>query len=197
MGNRLNKLNILLLLMSNTALSITNDNNVLNHEETINRPSEIKLIKRSSSKSVSVPIILYDSIVVLDRKGRFSNISGSKKIGSFVYELNPGNLKNKISGNQYQSASQSVSDTGYRLVQIPGKNFLLSDGSFIIKFKDPADKAQVTSYYNLNPRYEMPDATSYISKDFSGLEALIKRIKADPRVLLVELDLIDPYIQEQ
>ena len=42
-----------------------------------------------------------------------------------------------------------------------------------------------------------PIAFSYISKDFPGLEGLIKGIEADPRVLSVELDLIDPYIQIQ
>jgi len=192
-----NKLKIILFLMSNMALVIADENQVLNHEYAVDKPSKIEDLKSPSSRTTIFPVILYDSNVFLATKGTLSNISGSKKIGSFVYELNAGNLKKQIEQNESASRKVSVADTGYRLVQIPGMGFLISDGSFIVKFKSPADKDQVNAEYSLSPRYEMPDATSYVSKDFSGLEGLIKRIEADPRVLSVELDLIDPYIQEQ
>ena len=156
-------------------------------------------IKTLTDRPKIKPVILKDSFVVLNKSGMFSNISGVKKAGNYVYELKPDKLQSKITQDQIrlESLNSSSSVTKYKLVQIPGKNFLISDGSFIVRFKNPRDKEELALDYNLTPKYQMPDATSYVSKDFSGLEALIKRIESDRRVLSVELDLIDPYIQLQ
>lgn len=143
------------------------------------------------------PIILVDSIVIKSKSIRFNNISEITRVGSFVFEKNPNKLKKMLNDIQVQSTDSSSYDSNYRLVEILGKNNLITDGSFIIFFKDPSDKRQLNIDYNLLPKYEMPYSTSYRSNNFKTLQSLIDNIKNDSRVKSIELDLIDPFIQTQ
>tara|TARA_B100000787_G_C16148567_1_gene275470 strand:- start:13 stop:612 length:600 start_codon:yes stop_codon:yes gene_type:complete len=199
MDTKKNKFKISLFLIGNISFATADDNALLRYVENTISDSRVESILPMTGRPKVNPVILKDSFVVLNRAEIFSNIAGTKRVGKFVYELQPGKLHDKLTQDQagLNSVKALPIDTGYRLVQIPGKNFLISDGSFIIRFKNPRNKEELALDYNLNPKYQMPDATSYVSKDFSGLEGLIKRIEADPRVLSVELDLIDPYIQLQ
>lgn len=147
--------------------------------QTLKRENEIK--------------ILQDSVVIINTNPLFKDISGVPKVGNFIFEKSPNKLKD-ILDNQSQSIDIVNYETGFRLVEIPGKSNLITDGSFVVYFKDPSDKQQFNSDYKLLPKYEMPNANTYKTNDFKTLSILIDILKNDERVQLVELDLIDPYI---
>ncbi len=143
------------------------------------------------------PKILIDSVVIKNKSNLIKSVPGITRIGDFVYEKTPDKLKEFLLDNQGQSAKFSSFESNFRLVEIPGKNNLITDGSFIVFFKNSLDKAQFNLDYNLDPRLEMPTATSYKSDNFETLQAFINTLEDDERVESVELDLIDPYIQVQ
>jgi len=142
------------------------------------------------------PLILMDSVVIADRQDIYAGISGSAKLGIFRYELAPGSLASELAQAQAQSAGSS-NDMELRLVAVPGNSYFVSDGSFTVTFRHSADVQQFTSDYDLNPRFESPKAISYFSRGFVGLDELISNIRADERVLTLELDLINPHIRQQ
>ena len=137
--------------------------------------------------------ILQDSVVITNSNPLFKDISGVPKVGNFIFEKSPNKLKD-ILNNKNQSVDIVNYETGFRLVEIPGKSNLITDGSFVVYFKDPSDKQQFNSDYQLQPKYEMPNANTYKTNNFKTLPALMNILKNDERVQLVELDLIDPYI---
>jgi hypothetical protein len=143
------------------------------------------------------PKILIDSVVIKNKSNLFKSVPGATRIGDFVYGKNPDKLKEFLLDNQAQSTKSSVFESSFRLVEIPGKNNLITDGSFIVFFKNSLDKEQFNLDYNLVPRYEMPAAISYKSDNFETLQAFINTLEDDERVESIELDLIDPYIQVQ
>tara|TARA_B100001093_G_scaffold306207_1_gene292249 strand:- start:5639 stop:6208 length:570 start_codon:yes stop_codon:yes gene_type:complete len=182
-----NKL-ILFLIFMTTHQFITGDQ--IKNEFASQLPSS----DQEYSRNVSPEIIL-DSVVIDNRNKNITSLSGVKSIGHFLYEVKPNQLANFID-KQARSDSNIISkkESNFRLVSLPGKDFLISDGSFVVFFKDPSDKQQFNTDYQLQPKYEMPDANSYKTDDFKSLSALLDILKNDERVQLVELDLIDPYI---
>ena len=182
-----NKL-ILFLIFMTTHQFITGDQ--IKNEFASQLPSS----DQEYSRNVSPEIIL-DSVVIDNRNKNITSLSGVKSIGHFLYEVKPNQLANFIN-KQARSDSNIISkkESNFRLVSLPGKDFLISDGSFVVFFKDPSDKQQFNTDYQLQPKYEMPDANSYKTDDFKSLPALLDILKSDERVQLVELDLIDPYI---
>ena len=81
---------------------------------------------------------------------------------------------------------------------MPSKELLITDGSFIVTFKNSNDSNQFTSDYNLNAnlqtQFQIPNTAIYNWSQISTLEALMNNLRNDPRVIKVELDLINPYI---
>lgn len=137
--------------------------------------------------------ILQDSVVIMTKTSLLNDIPDVTRVGSFIFEETPNKLIN-ILNNKTQSIDIDNYETGFRLVEIPGKNNLITDGSFVVYFKDPSDKQQFNSDYQLQPKYEMPNVNTYKTNNFKTLPALMNILKNDERVQLVELDLIDPYI---
>ena len=137
--------------------------------------------------------ILEDSIVIRNTNPLFENISGVPGVGNFIFEKIPNKLK-YILNNKTQSTEVSIYESGFRLVEIPGKSNLITDGSFVVFFKNSEDKQQFNLDYNLLPKYEMSNASTYKSDNFKTLQTLLDMLENDERVQLVELDLIDPYI---
>ena len=133
------------------------------------------------------------TIVIKSKAGLFDNIPGATRVGNFVFEKTRNEPKD-ILNNQTKSTKVSDNETGFRLVEIPGKNYLVSDGSFVVFFKNSSDIKQFNLDYNLLPKYEMPNANTYKSDNFKTLQDLIDMLENDERVKSVELDLIDPYI---
>ena len=156
--------------------------------------SQLPLSDQEYSRNV-LPEIILDSVVIDNRNKNITSLSGVKSIGHFLYEVKPNQLANFIEKQaRLDSNIISKKELNFRLVSLPGKDFLISDGSFIVYFKDPSDKQQFNSDYQLQPKYEMPNANTYKTNNFKTLPALMDILKNDERVQLVELDLIDPYI---
>jgi hypothetical protein len=153
----------------------------------------------SSSKSNSILkrkneiTILQDSVVIMSKATLLNDIPDVTRVGSFIFEETPNKLIN-ILNNKTQSINNASYETGFRLVEVTGKNNLITDGSFVVYFKDPSDKQKFNSDYQLQPKYEMRNANTYKTNDFKALPALMDILKNDQRVQLVELDLINPYI---
>ena len=140
--------------------------------------------------------ILQDSVVIMSKATLLNDIPDVTRVGSFIFEETPNKLINMLN-NKTQSIDNASYETGFRLVEVLGKNNLITDGSFVVYFKDPSDKQQFNSDYQLQAKYEMPNANTYKTNDFKTLPALMDTLKNDQRVQLVELDLIDPYIALQ
>ena len=137
--------------------------------------------------------ILQDSVVIMSKATLLNDIPDVTRVGSFIFEETPNKLINMLN-NKTQSINNASYETGFRLVEVTGKNNLITDGSFVVYFKDPSDKQKFNSDYQLQPKYEMPNANTYKTNDFKALPALMDILKNDQRVQLVELDLINPYI---
>ena len=194
------KLRFILLLFLGLFSVFSTADEVLKNEDQSNNEANINNTPKEPYKREINPVILIDSVVIRynNNNNLFDNVTGVKKIGEFLFEKEDKNLKNIFLKNGYQSQSLDLSfDAGYRLVEIPGKNNFISDGSFVVTFKDPRDKEQLSFDYKLTPRYIMPNAISYKSNNFRELQDLINTLKSDPRVKSVELDLIDPYVGPQ
>ena len=137
--------------------------------------------------------ILYNSSVILNSDGSFSNYD---KVTGLTYDIN----MRALPSDPKELVSKPFDDKkviSFKLVEVPGKKNMLSDGGFIVEFKNISDAEQFNLDYNLEPRYEMPTAISYKSNNFETLQAFINTLEDDERVESVELDLIDPYIQVQ
>lgn len=163
-------------------------NDEIKNESAVKSNTSYQTIKRENEIK-----ILQNSVVIINTNPLFKDISGVPKVGNFIFEKSPNKLKD-ILNNKNQSVDIVNYETGFRLVEIPGKSNLITDGSFVVYFKDPSDKQQFNSDYQLQPKYEMPNANTYKTNNFKTLPALMDILKNDERVQLVELDLIDPYI---
>ena len=166
---------------------VLSDDELKNERATNSNKSNSILERKNEIK------ILQDSVVITNSNPLFKDISGVPKVGNFIFEKSPNKLKD-ILNNKNQSVDIVNYETGFSLVEIPGKSNLITDGSFVVYFKDPSDKQQFNSDYKLLPKYEMPNANTYKTIDFKALSTLIDILKNDERVQFVELDLIDPYI---
>lgn len=166
------------LLLSNllTANLVNLDNN-----------ENIKILKKNKStvkldESIN---ILYESIAYPISENIIT-INEPEKIGSFYYHLNYSEEEERnLINNGYKI---------YKLVKTRTNKFMISDGSFIIKFKDGVDKFKFNSDYVLTPKYEIGIRTAYQSKGFHNLIDLIKSFNKDSRIIFFELDLIDPTL---
>ena len=145
-----------------------------------------------------LPTIILDSIVIDNRNGKISGLVGVKSLGNFLYEEKADVLANFIE-KQVQSGSQIIPKdaSNFRLVKIPGKDFMISDASFVVFFDEQTNKDIFNSDYNLTPQFIMPNAISYKHDSFESLGDLINEINKDDRVSYVELGLINPYIGPQ
>ena len=136
--------------------------------------------------------ILYNSSVILNTDGSFSNYD---KLTGLTYDINM-----REPSDPKELAFKPFDDkkvTSFKLVEVPGKKNMVSDGGFIVEFKNISDKEQFNLDYNLVPKYQMSNANIYKSDNFQTLQALIDMLENDKRVESVELDLIDPNIALQ
>jgi hypothetical protein len=134
--------------------------------------------------------ILYNSSVILDSDGSFSNYD---KVTGLTYDIN----MRALPLDPKELVSKPFDDKkviSFKLVEVPGKKNMLSDGGFIVEFKNISDAEQFNLDYNLVPKYQTSNANIYKTNNFKTLPALMDLLKNDERVQLVELDLIDPYI---
>jgi hypothetical protein len=160
----------------------------LKHEYATNSNKSNSILERKNEIK-----ILQDSVVITNSNPILNDIPGVPRVGNFIFEKIPNKLK-YILNNKTQSTEVSIYESGFRLVEIPGKSNLITDGSFVVFFKNSEDKQQFNLDYNLLPKYEMSNASTYKSDNFKTLQTLLDMLENDERVQLIELDLIDPYI---
>lgn len=171
----------------------------------VNAQSINKVVSSVLNNSIEVettesvkPKILLDSTVIIDEFNMFGDIEGVSRIGKFVFEKDIGNLALEVPKNTPMSSSISSLEKNYKLVEMPSKELLITDGSFIVTFNNSFDKDQFTSDYNLNAnlqtQLQIPGTGIYRWSQIGTLEALMNNLRNDPRVLKVELNLINPYI---
>lgn len=171
----------------------------------VNAQSINKVVSSVLNNSIDVettesvkPKILLDSTVIIDEFNMFGDIEGVSRIGKFVFEKDIGNLALEVPKNTPMSSSVNSLEKNYKLVEMPSKELLITDGSFIVTFNNSFDKDQFTSDYNLNAnlqtQLQIPGTGIYRWSQIGTLEALMNNLRNDPRVLKVELNLINPYI---
>ena len=171
----------------------------------VNAQSINKVVSSVLNNSIDVettesvkPKILLDSTVIIDEFNMFGDIEGVSRIGKFVFEKDIGNLALEVPKNTPMSSSVNSLEKNYKLVEMPSKELLITDGSFIVTFNNSFDKDQFTSDYNLNAnlqtQLQIPGTGIYRWSQIGTLEALMNNLRNDPRVFKVELNLINPYI---
>ena len=160
----------------------------LKHEYATNSNKSNSILERKNEIK-----ILQDSVVITNSNPILNDIPGVPRVGNFIFEKIPNKLK-YILNNKTQSTEVSIYESGFRLVEIPGKSNLITDGSFVVFFKNSEDKQQFNLDYNLLPKYEMSNASTYKSDNFKTLQTLLDMLENDERVQLIEQDLIVPYI---
>ena len=131
--------------------------------------------------------ILFNSIVYLSANKK-NYIDDFKEIGAFIYKLN-----SDESNNNLQYSTQS-SQKELKLVKMISGKYMISDGSFIIEFKNKIDKERFNMDYSLETKFVMGERTAYHSEGFKNLENLFDQFQKDERIISYELDLIDPNI---
>lgn len=140
--------------------------------------------------------VILESLVIAENSDTQINLSGFNKIGGFYFLAKPS--KKSIKSRELEilnSANIDVLIKTYKLVEVPRNRYMISDGSFIIEFKDISDRKRFAEDFNLTAKSNFQNKTAFLTKGFSNFENLVDDIKADSRVLSFELDLIDPNLR--
>ena len=119
-----------------------------------------------------------------------------KKIGDYLYTLDGSNF---ITSAKTQDLSgDSRANQGMRLVYFSAENrYMITKGGIIVSFVEGVNKRVFERDYSLEAKYDLPNMAVYHPVSFERINALLADIKSDIRVVSVELDLIDPYVEAQ
>jgi hypothetical protein len=186
---KIKKLRILILLfLTGTLLAGMNPLGFEGASSKNNNLQDFSAIKDSK--------VILESLVILENSDTQMNLSGFNKVGGFYFQVNPTaesikKRKLEISNN----ANFDVEIKTYKLVEAPGNRYMITDGSFIIGFKDESDRKRFAEDFNLTAKSNFKNKTAFLTKGFSNFENLVDDIKADSRVLSFELDLINPNLR--
>ena len=109
------------------------------------------------------------------------------------------NIDGLIDTSSLYSSTVALDDTNKEKLRVvlvgTNEKVMFTDGSFVISFKDKSYQSKFSEDYNLEEVQQFPDFTSFKSKDFNGINNLLKRINQDPRISFIELNLIDPDLK--
>ena len=142
------------------------------------------------------PKVILESLVILENSDTQINLSGFNKVGGFFFKAKPS--EKSIKSRELEVLNSTNIDEAvktYKLVEVSGNRYMISDGSFIIEFKDVSDRKRFAEDFNLTAKSNFQNKTAFLTKGFNNFEILIENIKADSRVLSFELDLIDPNLR--
>ena len=143
-----------------------------------------------------VGTIITGSAVFKDKFKDLLGIEGSVRLGNYQYELVPGELSSSV--NSRTTLSRFRRDVPLRLVYFKqNKRYMITDGGLIINFEESIDKSVFASEYGLNLKYDFGSVAAFQPVPFDEIVNLMVVLKTDSRVSNVELDLIDPHLQEQ
>ena len=159
----------------------------------VTNTDKAKAINQKEIVTVVNAKILNNSSVILNSDGSFSNFDKVTGVTSNLDILSPPSDPRELVYKPFDDKKV----TSFKLVEVPGKKNMVSDGGFIVEFKNISDKEQFNIDFSLVSKFESSNRSIYFSKGFNGLDELINDMRSDSRVLSVELNLIDPYIKSQ
>ena len=159
----------------------------------VTNTDKAKAINQKEIVTVVNAKILNNSSVILNSDGSFSNFDKVTGVTSNLDILSPPSDPRELVYKPFDDKKV----TSFKLVEVPGKKNMVSDGGFIVEFKNISDKEQFNIDFSLVSKFESSNRSIYFSKGFNGLDVLIKDMRSDSRVLSVELNLIDPNIKSQ
>ena len=141
------------------------------------------------------PEILYNSNVILITDNTEIDLSNIDKIGNFLYELSPGELAQRL----MNTSDQVIDKREFKLVLDTSKQLKVTDGSIIVAFKDSSDSSQIMTDFNLSlKRNLLPiNRAVYYVSSFKNIENTITKLREDPRITEVSLDLINPMVSAE
>ena len=156
----------------------------------VNSDSDENLISYALTKDQQIedPIILLDSNVTAFDQNIISINKELTKLGeNFMYEINTNKLKeiSSLDDNKSLMKLAKYQDSDF---------YLISDGTFIIAFKNQINVNEFAEEYNiiLLRAFDNIKRGSFKFNDFEKLQNKIKNIRSDPRILYVRYDLINP-----
>ena len=168
-------------------------------------------VERVAKSQKDIPLILENSVIIKSAKQSIKNLDTITTRGDFSYSLEPltvkliapqsalSNLGNELQENLPNNSLIELGpiDKENLKVVIVGssKRVMITDGSFVVSFVNKNDQSKFSKDYDLEKLQQFPDFTSFKSKDFSGINDLLKRINQDSRISSLELNLIDPDIK--
>ncbi len=159
----------------------------------VTNTDKAKAINQKEIVTVVNAKILNNSSVILNSDGSFSNYDKVTGVTSNLDILSPPSDPRELVYKPFDDKKV----TSFKLVEVPGKKNMVSDGGFIVEFKNISDKEQFNIDFSLVSKFESSNRSIYFSKGFNGLDELINDMRSDSRVLSVELNLIDPNIKSQ
>ena len=141
------------------------------------------------------PEILYNSNVILITDNAEIDLPNIDKIGNFLYELSPGELAQRL----MNAPDQVINKREFKLVLDTSKQLKVTDGSIIVSFKDSSDSSQIMTDFNLSlKRNLLPiNRAVYYVSSFKNIENIITKLREDPRITEVSLDLINPMVSAE
>ena len=179
---------ILSIILLNGSLLAQDDITKINFP--VNSDSDENLISYALTKDQQIedPIILLDSNVTAFDQNIISINKELTKLGeNFMYEINTNKLKEISSVDDNKSLMKLAK---YQ----DSDSYLISDGTFIIAFKNQINVNEFAEEYNiiLLRAFDNIKRASFKFNDFEKLQNKIKNIRSDPRILYVRYDLINP-----
>ena len=137
--------------------------------------------------------ILVNSFVYYDEFNLLKNNKSFNKIGKYFYEKDSEELAKYISTNQdiFQLNKMNV----LKVIELPGRGVMFSEGIFFIKFKSESAKKTFLSNFQLEPidKLKAP-LISRFKVEFNQLEYFVNQANSSDLVDAAEIEMIDPYL---
>ena len=156
-------------------------------------PSDATYFINYTGNAASAPEATSNAILANDNLQK--DLIDLRKIGNFFYELSPGKLSERL----MNLSDQDSGNRRLKLVLDSSNQLQVTDGSIIILFKNSSESSQVGSDYNLSVKRNLLPINTvvYYVDSFKNIENIITKLRADPRILDVSLDLINPRVSAE
>ncbi len=138
--------------------------------------------------------VLINSFVYYDEFNLLKDNKTFNKIGKYFYEKDSEELAKYISTNQdiFQLNKMNV----LKVIELPGRGVMFSEGIFFIKFKTESAKKTFLSNFQLEPidKLKAP-LISRFKVGFNQLEYYVNQANSSDLVDAAEIEMIDPYLK--
>ena len=137
--------------------------------------------------------VLINSFVYYDEFNLLKDNKTFNKIGKYFYEKDSEELAKYISTNQdiFQLNKMNV----LKVIELPGRGVMFSEGIFFIKFKTESAKKTFLSNFQLEPIDILKaPLISRFKVEFNQLEYFVNQANSSDLVDAAEIEMIDPYL---